>query len=149
MSNRRGFTFIEMMIVFVIVGLVYAIAVKPVRGAFVAASRRAATREVTMYLLRARFTGIQQSRRAWLVRSGNLLKIIVDSSGTKVQAGTTVDMFARYNATLTVSPKDSIEFDPRGFAVLPAATPKIIVTIAPGVDTLCVTGLGRIAVRGC
>ena len=149
MSNRRGFTFIEMMIVFVIIGLVYAISVKPVRGAFVAASRRAATREVTMYLFRARLTGIQQSRRAWLVRSGNLLKIIVDSSGTKVQAGTTLDMFARYGATLTATPNDSIQFDPRGFVVLPPSTPKIMVTLAPRVDTLCVTGLGRIAVRGC
>lgn len=148
-SNRRGFTFIEMMIVLVIAGLVYAISVKPVRGAFVAASRRAATREVTMYLFRARMTGIQQSRRSWVVRNGNVLKIIVDSSGTKVQVGTSIDMFSRYSATLTAVPKDSIEFDPRGFVVLPASTPKIIVTRASGVDTLCVTGLGRIAVRGC
>jgi len=53
------------------------------------------------------------------------------------------------NATLTATPKDSIEFDPRGFVVLPASTPKLIVTRATGADTLCVTGLGRIAVSGC
>ena len=147
--SRRGFTFIEMMIVMIMAGLVYAIAVKPVRGAFVAASRRAATREVISYLFRARTIGIQQSRRAWLVRSGNSLKIIVDSSGTKVQVGTTIDMNLRYSATLTATPKDSIEFDPRGFVVLPASTPKLIVALATGVDTLCVSGLGRIAVRGC
>jgi len=146
---RSGFTFIEMMIVLVIAGLVYAIAARPVRGAFVAASRRSATREVTAYLFRTRTIGIQQSRRAWLVRSGDVLKIIVDSSGTKVQIGTSVDMNARYGATLTALPKDSIEFDPRGFVVLPASTPKIIVTRSLGVDTLCVTGLGRITVRGC
>jgi prepilin-type N-terminal cleavage/methylation domain-containing protein len=149
-SNRRGFTFIEMMMVLVIAGLVYAIVVKPVRGAFVAASRRAATREVTSYLFRARTIGIQQSRRAWLVRSGDALKIIVDSSGTKVQVGTIIDMNARYGATLTATPKDSIEFDPRGFVVLPASTPKLIVAqTGGGVDTLCVSGLGRIAVQGC
>jgi len=131
-SNRRGFTFIEMMMVLVVAGLVYAIVIKPVRGAFVAASRRAATREVTSYLFRARTIGIQQSRRAWLVRSGDALKIIVDSSGTKVQVGTIID------------------FDPRGFVVLPASTPKLIVAqTGGGVDTLCVTGLGRIAVQGC
>ncbi len=149
MRMRSGFTFIEMMIVLVIAGLVYAIAARPVRGAFVAASRRSATREVTAYLFRTRTIGIQQSRRAWLVRSGDVLKIIVDSSGTKVQIGTSVDMNARYGATLTALPKDSIEFDPRGFVVLPASTPKIIVTRSLGVDTLCVTGLGRITVRGC
>jgi prepilin-type N-terminal cleavage/methylation domain-containing protein len=147
--NRSGFTFIEMMIVMIIAGLVYAICIKPVRGAFVAASRRAATREVTAYLFRARTVGIQQSRRSWLVRSGNTLKIIVDSSGTKVQVGTTIDMNVSYQATLTALPKDSIEFDPRGFVVLPASTPKLIVARSTGVDTLCVTGLGRIAVKGC
>jgi len=147
--NRRGFTFIEMMIVLVVAGLLYAISIKPVRGALVAATRRSATRDVTSYLFRARTIGIQQSRRAWVVRSGNTLKVIVDSAGTKVQVGTTIDINARYNATLSVTPKDSIEFDPRGFVVLPASTPKIIVTRAAGVDTLCVTGLGRITVKGC
>lgn len=149
MKNRTGFSLIEIMMVLVIAGLVYAIAARPVRGAFGAASRRAATREVTSYLFRARAIGVQQSRRAWVVRAGNTLKIIVDSAGTKVQVGTIIDMNARYGATLSATPKDSIEFDPRGFVVLPASTPKIIVTRPPNVDTLCVTGLGRITLRGC
>lgn len=149
MRNRAGFTFIEMMIVLVIAGLLYAITIKPVRGAFVASSRRAATREVTSYMFRARTIGIQQSRRAWVVRSGNTLKVVVDSAGTKVQVGTIIDMNARYTATLSATPKDSIEFDPRGFVVLPASTPKIIVTRGSVADTLCVTGLGRITVKGC
>lgn len=149
MRHRSGFTFIEMMIVMVIAGLVYAIAARPIRGSFVAASRRAASREVTSYLFRARAIGVQQSRRAWVVRNGNTLKIIVDSSGTKVQIGTVIDMYDRYGATLTATPKDSIEFDPRGFVVLPASTPKLIITRSPAADTLCVTGLGRITVRGC
>lgn len=149
MRNRAGFTFIEMMIVLVIAGLVYAIAARPIRGAFVAASRRAATREVTSYLFRARAIGVQQSRHAWVVRGGNTLKIIVDSAGTKVQIGTIIDMNARYGSTLTATPTDSIHFDPRGFVILPASTPKLIITRSPAADTLCVTGLGRITVRGC
>jgi prepilin-type N-terminal cleavage/methylation domain-containing protein len=148
-SSRSGFTFIEMMIVLIMMGLIYAMAVKPVRGAFVGASRRAATREVTSYLFRARTIGIQQSRRTWLVRSGNVLKIVVDSAGTKVQVGTTIDMFSRYSVTITALPKDSIEFDPRGFVVIPGSTPKLIITRSPSADTLCVTGLGRITVKGC
>jgi prepilin-type N-terminal cleavage/methylation domain-containing protein len=147
--NRSGFTFIEMMIVLIMMGLIYAIAVKPVKGAFVQASRRAATREVTSYLFRARTIGVQQSRRSWLIRSGNVLKVMVDSSGTLVQVGTTIDMNARYGATITALPKDSIQFDPRGFVVIPGSTPKLIVTMSPLADTLCVTGLGRITVKGC
>jgi prepilin-type N-terminal cleavage/methylation domain-containing protein len=147
--NRAGFTFIEILIVMIVAGLVYAIAIKPVRGAFLGASRRAASREVTAYLFRARMIGIQQSRRAWLVRGGNTLKIVVDSAGTKVQVGTTIDMNARYSATLSATPTDSIQFDPRGFVVLPPSTPKLIVTLSTRADTLCVTGLGRITVSGC
>jgi hypothetical protein len=84
-----------------------------------------------------------------VVRGGNTLKVVVDSAGTKVQVGTIIDMNARYTATLSATPKDSIEFDPRGFVVLPASTPKIIVTRGSVADTLCVTGLGRITVKGC
>ncbi len=148
-SQNRGFTFVEMLIVMIIAGLIYAISVKSVRGAFAAGERRSATREVTSYLFRARTIGVQQSRRAWLVRSGNILKVIVDSSGTKVQVGTQIDMNARHGVTMSATPTDSIQFDPRGFVVLPASTPKLIITRGTQADTLCVTGLGRIAVRGC
>src|SRR5205814_1725482 len=99
-SRTAGFTFIEMLLVFVIMGLMLSITVKSVRGTWVASSRRSASREVTSYLFRARAIAIQQSRTAWLVRSGNVLKIMVDSSGTPVRLGTQIDMSARYGATL-------------------------------------------------
>src|SRR5256886_6717271 len=63
---------------------------------------------------------------AWLVRSGNVLKILVDSSGTPVRLGTQIDMSARYGATLGApSGKDTVQFDPRGFAVYVAPAPKL------------------------
>jgi prepilin-type N-terminal cleavage/methylation domain-containing protein len=150
-KNQSGFTFIEMMIVLIMMGLVYAFAVKPVKGAFVAASRRAATREVTSYLFRARTIGIQHSRKSYLVRTGNVLKVMIDSTntGTLIQIGTQIDMNDRYSATITAVPKDTIQFDPRGFVVLAGGVPKLIVTRATSADTLCVTGLGRITVKGC
>ncbi|HEV2671325.1 MAG TPA: prepilin-type N-terminal cleavage/methylation domain-containing protein [Gemmatimonadales bacterium] len=149
LSNRRGFTFLEILMVMIVAGLIFAISIKSVRGAFAASARRSATREVTAYLFRARSIGVQQSRRSWLVRSGNVLKIVIDSAGTLVQVGTQIDMNARYAATLSATPKDSIQFDPRGFVVVPGSTPKLIVTRGTSSDTLCVTGLGRITVRGC
>src|SRR5438034_5414119 len=99
-SRTAGFTFIEMLLVFVIIGIMLSITVKSVRGTWVASSRRSASREVTSYLFRARAIAIQQSRTAWLVRSGNVLKILVDSSGTPVRLRTQIDMSARYGATL-------------------------------------------------
>ncbi len=148
-SQAAGFTFIEMMIVFVVLGIMLSIMVKSVRGTWVASSRRSASREVTSYLFRARAIAIQQSRTAWLVRSGNVLKIMVDSSGTPVRLGTSIDLSQRYGATLSASPKDTIQFDPRGFVANVTQTPKLIVKIGAVADTLCVTGLGRITTRSC
>ncbi len=148
-SQAAGFTFIEMMIVFVVLGIMLSIMVKSVRGTWVASSRRSGSREVTAYLFRARAIAIQQSRTAWLVRSGNVLKIMVDSSGTPVRLGTSIDLSQRYGATLSASPKDTIQFDTRGFVANVTQTPKLIVKIGAVADTLCVTGLGRITTRSC
>lgn len=149
-KGRAGFTFIEMLIVFVVMGIMLSIMVKSVRGTWVASSRRAASRVVSSYLFRTRAIAVQQSRTAWLVRSGNLVKILVDSAGTPVKLGTTIDLSAGYGATLSASPTDTIQFDPRGFVVTNVAgTPKLVVQIGTAADTLCVTGLGRITTRSC
>src|SRR5256885_7532284 len=63
-SRTAGFTFIEMLLVFVIMGIMLSITVKSVRGTWVASSRRSASREVTSYLFRTRAIAIQQSRRS-------------------------------------------------------------------------------------
>jgi len=146
-----GFTFIELMIVFVVLGVLLAMTGRAVRGSWMAASRRSASRDVVAYLFRARAIAVQQSRAAWLVRSGNVLKIMVDSSGTPVQLGSQIDFSKRYGATLGFSPtpKDDVQFDPRGFAVGVTTAPKFIVALAGRTDTVCVTGLGKITTRSC
>src|SRR5438094_10546114 len=131
-SQAAGFTFIEMMIVFVVLGIMLSIMVKSVRGTWVASSRRSGSREVTAYLFRARTIAIQQSRTAWLVRSGNVLKILVDSSGTPVRLGTQIDMSARYGATLGApSGKDTVHFHPPRFAVHLPPPPTLTVPTPP------------------
>ena len=147
-----GFTMLELIIVFVVLGIMLSFMVRAVRGSWVAASRRSASRDVTAYLYRARGIAIQQSRAAWLVRSGNVLKIMVDSSGTPVQLGSQIDFAQRYGATLGFSPtpKDDVQFDVRGFAVgVTASAPKFIVALGGRTDTVCVTSLGKIATRSC
>ncbi|PYP10189.1 MAG: hypothetical protein DMD56_09400 [Gemmatimonadetes bacterium] len=149
---QAGLTFVELIIVFVVLGLLLSITVRAVRGSWVAASRRSASRDVTAYLYRARGIAIQQSRAAWLFRSGNILKILVDSSGTPVQLGSQINFSQRYGATLGFSPtpKDDVQFDPRGFAVgVTASAPKFIVALGGRTDTVCVTSLGKITTRSC
>jgi len=146
-----GFTLIEMIIVLVVMGIMLSVMVRAVRGSWVASSRRSASRDVTAYLYRARGIAIQQSRAAWLVRSGNILKIMVDSSGTPVQLGSQIDFLQLYGATLGFSPapRDDVQFDPRGFAVGVTTAPKFIVAFGGRTDTVCVTGLGKITTRSC
>jgi Tfp pilus assembly protein FimT len=141
----------EMMVVVLVIGIMTGIMVKPIAGAFAQSSRRSATREVASYLFRARAIAVQQSRASEIVRTGNVLKIRVDSSGTKVTLGQTRDLGQIYGVTLTSSSgfaQDTIKFDTRGFTAVATGLPKFIITRS-GVDTLCLTGLGRVSSRGC
>ncbi len=140
---------LELLIVFVVMGIMLSFMVKAVRGSWVAASRRSGSRDVVSYLFRGRAIAIQQSRAAWLVRSGDVLKIMVDSSGTPVQLGSQIDFFQRYGAHLTATPKDTIQFDPRGFAVGVTTVPKFLLALGGLTDTVCVTTLGKITTRSC
>ncbi|HYT70217.1 MAG TPA: GspH/FimT family pseudopilin [Gemmatimonadales bacterium] len=144
-----GFSLIELLTVLAVMGVMAAILTKAVSGPFGSSTRRAAGREVTAYLYRARAIAIQQSRPTRLVRTGNGLKILVDSSDILLQLGSVQDLGNAYGVTLSASPTDTIKFDPRGFAVATAQTQKIMVRRGSAVDTLCVTGLGRIAARKC
>src|SRR2546430_17108086 len=48
-SRTAGFTFIEMLLVFVIIGIMFSFTVKSVRGPWVACPRRSASGDVTSY----------------------------------------------------------------------------------------------------
>ena len=149
--RRRGVTLTEMIVVLTVLGVVAAVLMPTLRKSFASNTRHSARREAISYLYLAQATAVQYSRRSWFIRSGNTLKVIVDSSGSYIQRGKTLDLNQSFGATLTATPSDTVAFDPRGFAILSGTTPKFIVTVASttGADTMCVTGLSRIATTGC
>ena len=146
--NRRGMTLLELIIAMAIMTTLGAIYWRPMKETFDESSRRAGSREVASYLIRARAAAVQRSRQTWFVRSGNTIKVVTDSAGVKVVYGQPLNMMERHGVTLTTS-KDSIAFDPRGFTTLVVPAPRIIVTAGAGADTICVTGLGTISTRRC
>ena len=146
--TRRGMTMLELIIVMVIIGTLSGVFWKSMKETFDESSRKAASREVASYLIRARAAAVQRSRTSWFVRSGNTIKILTDSSGVKVAYGLPLNMSQRHSVTLTSS-RDSIAFDPRGFTTLIVPTPRFIVTAGTRADTICVTGLGTISTRKC
>jgi prepilin-type N-terminal cleavage/methylation domain-containing protein len=147
----NGYTITELMIVLLICGVMAAMVVRTLSSTYSANARRSARREATSYIVRAQAIAVQQSRPSWLVRNGNVLKILVDSLGVKVQLGALLDVSKAFGATLAAYPKDTIAFDPRGFAILNGTTAKLIVSIATSADadTVCVTGMSRILTRRC
>ena len=149
LARVAGFTFVEMLIVFVVLGVMSTMMVSSIRGLWLGSARRSATREITSYLFRGRAIAIQQSRAAWVVRTSDTLKIMVDSSGTPVVLGTKINFFQRYGAHLGALPKDTVAFDPRGFATNATLAPKFIISLGGRTDTVCVTGLGKITTRSC
>ena len=151
--KRSGFTMLELMVVLVVAGVLVAITGKGLASAFAGNSRTSAVRVVGTTLFQARAIAIQRSRQAWLIRSGNTIKIVADSSGSKVQLGQIVDLSQRYGVTLssasTPSGRDTVSFDQRGLITGTTTAYKIIITKGTKADTVCVTGLGNTRARGC
>jgi prepilin-type N-terminal cleavage/methylation domain-containing protein len=151
--HRSGFTILELVVVLTIAGIIIAITGRGIASAYAGNSRSSATRVVGSTLFQARALAIQRSRQAWLVRSGNLIKVLGDSLGTKVQLAPTVDLGQRYGVTLgsisTPSGRDSVSFDPRGLITGTTTAYKITITKGTKVDTVCVSGLGNTLARGC
>jgi type II secretory pathway pseudopilin PulG len=153
--NRKpsGFTILELLVVFIVAGVLVAITGRGLTSAFAGNSRSSAVRVASSTLFQARAVAIQRSRQSWLVRSGNTIKIIADSLGTKVQLGQTVDLNQRYGVTLssasTPSGRDTVSFDSRGLITGTTTAYKIIIAKGANVDTVCVSGLGNTRSRGC
>ena len=150
---RSGFTILELVVVCTIAGVIIAITGRSIASAYAGNNRSSATRVVGTALFQARAIAVQRSRQAWLVRSGNQIKVLGDSLGTKVQLAPTVDLGVRYGVTLgsasTPSGRDTVSFDPRG--LITGTTTAYLITITKGtkVDTVCVSGLGNTRARGC
>ena len=150
---RAGFSILELTVVMCIAGVLIAITGRGLSSAFAGNNRSSASRIAGTTLFQARAIAIQRSRQSWLVRSGNTIKIIADSLGTKVQMGQIVDLNQRYGVTLssvsTPSGRDTVSFDSRGLITGTTTAYSIIVTKGTKSDTVCVSGLGNTRGRGC
>jgi prepilin-type N-terminal cleavage/methylation domain-containing protein len=151
--HRSGFTILELVVVMTIAGIIIAITGRGLASAYSGNSRNSATRVVSTTFFQARAIAIQRSRQSWLVRSSNVIKVLGDSSGTKVQLAPPVDLNQRYGVTLgSVSAptgRDTVSFDSRGLITGTTTAYKIIVTKGSKSDTVCVSGLGQFRSKGC
>src|SRR5918999_5321737 len=80
LRNRKGVTLIEIMTVVVMVILVTAVSFPKLKDTKRAASMQSARTQVESYLAVARSVAIRNGVRAFLIRDGNTVRIMADST---------------------------------------------------------------------
>jgi type II secretory pathway pseudopilin PulG len=146
--NRRGFTFIEALIVFVLMGLIVMIAI-PVMGRSLNAAnvRNARTQAIGLYA-RARSSSLETGRVATLDFTGNIALItatprLVPVAGSTLDTlGGPYDLQNLYGVTVTGNPSTILTVDPRGLASSNATT--IYFSRDGRTDSMAVSGFGRV-----
>ena len=145
-SQRPGFTLIELLMVVVIAALVLAFAV-PKFGEM-RESGRLSSAKVMMAstVTTARQAAIQNGRVSRWWRQGNAVTVSLrNANGVYQQVGTPVYFDSAYHVSLS-TPFDSILYDARGFAAVPNGR---IYIRGSKVDSICVTRLGAVMLKGC
>jgi prepilin-type N-terminal cleavage/methylation domain-containing protein len=147
--RRAGFTLIEVFTVLTLVSVVMVMSYRPVVRGFSQTERNNAKRKVAAYIFRARATAVHRGQKTWFVRNGNTMTVLVDSSGVRVPVGRSVDLLAAHKVEFFSSPLDTIEFDPRGFAVGIGTAERYVLSRDGRQDTLCILGLGKVRAGSC
>lgn len=149
MRGRSGFTFIEILIVMILIGLIAAFALPRFTTLQTGMSVRSAKQEVAALLANARAAAIQNGRVASFIRTGNAIAVAVDNgSGGLTVLPSAQDLGAAYGVTLAVT-RDTIRFDNRGMLINAGAALPIVISKGTMKDSVCLVGLGKISTRGC
>jgi len=149
LRSRSGYTIVEMIVVLIIFAVVTGLSIPRLHGAQSSAGLRSARTQTAIYLAQAHALAIQRGREARFVRSGNVVTVTVDSSGTQVVYGRPHDLSSEHGVLIPTTTLDTIKFDSRGFATNTGTTAKVVLTRDGMRDSVCVSKLGKIITRGC
>ena len=149
-ARRTGFTLVELLIVMTIMGIMGMYAYPKLRSATTSYSTRNARQQVTSMIIVARAAAVQNGSEARFIRSGNVARVVVDSSGTFVTLASR-DLNREHGVTFTTSgtARDTIRFDPRGVAIGLTGAAIFKFTNSTVKDSICVSKLGKVARTGC
>lgn len=154
LSNRPGFTMIEIFVVIAILAVIYVMIGPRIAELRSRSSLRAARQELSSAIAAARAAALQKGKTATLTLASNTATVTVLSglAGGSVQILGPIRFDKTLNSTLTAlsGAPTSIAFDARGL-VSPVPTGISKYRLANGVyaDTVCVSAAGIILPRGC
>ena len=150
-ASRSGFTLIEMLIVVSLMGLMGMFALPRLRGSTNSMSVRSARQQTAEMLIVARASAVRSGADSRFIRSGNVVRVVVDSSGTLVTIAAR-DLYTSLGVTLAVggtAPRDTFRFSPRGQAIGLTGPATLRFTSGSSHDSVCVSKLGKVARAGC
>jgi len=146
-SSQAGFTLIEAVIVFVMVGILTAIAYPRLTGGVARNSVRSARGHIISLYSKTRAAAIETSRAttlnftagtAWITASPRLNA----GAGTVDTIGQVENLTGQYGVTVTFAPAGQLTVDPRGFGSATLTT--VRVTRGGFTDSMVVSGFGRV-----
>jgi Tfp pilus assembly protein FimT len=150
-KSEAGVTLVEMLIVFVLIGIITAISLPKLANSTDVLAVRSARQEIASYISQARAVSIQTGRVARFVRNGNVIQLMVTSTTGVTTLFASQNLGSGNGVTLAASPSDTISFDPRGVLLSGASTssPKIRVSRNGVQDSVCVVGWGKVSISQC
>jgi Tfp pilus assembly protein FimT len=146
---------VELLIVLALAAIAGSLAGPSMRGLRGGQAVRGARGEVVATIEAARAAALQRGRLAWVVRSGNVLRAVVDTGGpTGRVVVATADLRQLYRAELSTAAAadDSVTFDGRGLANPRLGRTARYVIRAIGTaqaDSVCISNLGLLLPPGC
>lgn len=147
-SARAGFTLIEAVIVFVMIGIITAYAYPRLVGGTVRNNVRAARGHIISLYSKARAAAIETNRATTLNFTASQAfitaspRLTTGGTGTVDTIGAVDNLQTRYGVALAWSPAAQITVDPRGFGNLSVTT--VWVTRGGVSDSMVVSGFGRV-----
>ncbi|HEY6223706.1 MAG TPA: GspH/FimT family pseudopilin [Gemmatimonadales bacterium] len=118
--NKRGFSAIELLVVFVIIGIIAAFGIPRIRTAVIKSNVRSAKAAMGTLVAKARAAAVARGCNATMTltpgTTGTVSISVCNVTGTGMQVLGGVDsLAARFNVTMAPS-AGTLQFDPRGLA---------------------------------
>jgi len=150
--RRKGFSLLELLIVFVLVGVMSTIA-WPRMGRMRESYRvQSAKQQVMAAITTARAAAVQKGRTARFRVSGNVISAVVRTGASEsTYVVRAKDLQREFSVTLEPqAPGDTVvTWEARGFGRITDAPLVIRIRSATKTDSVCVGAIGQLMPRGC